>query len=310
VRLLKIKYKEYFDSTSFLFFTGFFLLISILPPSVVLAQDVSTAGVLTQSRFAPGEFLPISVKLLNFGSGRRVDVSIDYKVIDSLDNEILSSKETVAVETTASFVKLLQLPQSIKRGWYEASASILYADQEFPAISSFEFVVEKKFAGFFISQWLTYGLFAIIFGAVTFFLGRLMWKKKRFSRLDPHEYGDVPKGDRVFYEIISDIIAQMRLRVGDKALELAGGIDGLVIDEETSRVLSVSKNPAKIIALLVLRYENELGEKISFGLRQTEGVLDNDDEAKPARNATHSVAGGEKIKPIDKNLVIVRKYFE
>ena len=292
---IKAKYKKFL---TFYFIIGLFFSGVIFLPNAVLAQGVSTAAVILQNRFAPGEFLPISAKLLNFGAGERVDVSIDYKITDSYGNEILKSSETVAVETTASFVKLLQLPPSIKPGWYEASALILYAGQKFPATSSFGFNVEKKYAGFFMSQWLIYGSIIILISLAVLFIARLILKKQKRDRFNPHDYKNVPKDDRIFYEVLSDIVVQMRLRVGDKALELAGGIEGLVIDEENGRIIKVSQNPAKIIALLVLRYENELGEKISFGLRQTESTLGTDDEVK------------EKINPVDNNLAIVGEYFK
>ena len=61
-------------------------------------------------RVAPGELLPISVKLSNFGGGRRVDVTITYGLFNDQGNQIYTTTETVAVETTASFVKAIQVP--------------------------------------------------------------------------------------------------------------------------------------------------------------------------------------------------------
>src|SRR3989344_5822669 len=268
---------------------GLSIIAVFLPLSIFAASDttvVKTGSGSFISKVAPGEFLPVSVKLLNFGGGRRGDVQIFYRVKDALDQEVFSESETDAVETTASFVKALQLPHEINPGRYRVTSEILYQEQEVPAISSFEFTVERKFAGIFLSQLLLFGGLALTVGAVFSYIIYFLRKKERISRIN-HEYSDVPKDDRIFYEMLSDIITQMRLRVGDKALELALGIEGLVIDGETGRVKKVSKNPAKIIALLVLRYEQELGEKISFSLRQI--------------NETDK----KKVENLDKNLVVL-----
>lgn len=121
---------------------------------------------------------------------------------------------------------------------------------------------------------------------------RLIKKKLRVGRVTPHEYPDIPKEERIFYEIVSDIIMQMRQRVGDKALDIAKNIDDLVIDENNGRVLDIKKSPAKIIALLILKYEKMLGEKISFAFpRPNEKTKDH-------------------LAAVEKNLVVIRKYFE
>ncbi len=65
----------------------------------------SSAGLV--SRVAPGEFLPISMKLLNFGSAQKVDVTVSYQIIGPQQQEIYGAEETVAVETTAGFVKTI-----------------------------------------------------------------------------------------------------------------------------------------------------------------------------------------------------------
>lgn len=72
---------------------------------------------------------------------------------------------------------------------------------------------------------------------------------------------------RTFYEILSDTIMDMRQRVGDQAIIIANSIDGLKIDPDSGKVLSISENPSKIIAELVSKYEVELGKKVSFLFR-------------------------------------------
>jgi len=289
----------------FLLFIGILLLSVVIGfssesryrmvPGEALAQEreVKTSSGALISWIAPGEFLPISVKLVNFGGGRRVDVIITYQILDSEERIVVQETETVAVETTASYIKNIQIPYSLSSGRYIASSHIKYKDQEVPATSQFEFTVERKIAGIFVSQFIVYGIATLFVGIVFAILARLWFiHKPRSSRLPPHEYPNIPKPMRMFYEIISDTIMQMRSRVGDRAIELAQGIDGLVVAKETGKVLEVSKDPAKIIALIVLRYEETLGKKVNFALRKS----------------------GKEIKgrlvPVDKNLVVVRKYFQ
>ena len=271
------------------------LLIGFSP--YVIAQEPETGEVKTSgegliSRVAPGEFLPISVKLANFGGGRRVDVTIDYQILDSSNVVVLTETETVAVETTASYVKIIQIPHDLPPGRYTAFSNIIYEGQEVPATAQFQFTVEKKIAGIFVSQFTLYSVITILISIAFVVVSRLIIKRRRASRLIPHDYSDVPKQDRMFYEIISDIIMQMRYRVGEKALDIAKNIGDLVHNEKNGKVLEIKKSPAKIIALLVLQYEKHLGEKISFAVR------------KPGEETEGRLA------TVEKNLIVVRKYFE
>lgn len=147
------------------------------------------AGVKTSSanlvtRVAPGELLPVSVKLVNFGGGRRVDVTIDYYILNEKGDVVLTEKETVAVETTASFIKILQIPRDIQPGQYTAESSITYQGQKVPATANYQFTVERKIAGMFVSQFLIYGVITLIVGIIFAIIGRIV--KKNFARAALH----------------------------------------------------------------------------------------------------------------------------
>jgi hypothetical protein len=228
--------------------------------------DTSNAGVLT--RVAPGELLPISIKLSNFGGGTRVDVLLTYSIVTGAGEEIYSASETVAVETTASFVKTIQVPFDTAPGNYIAKTSITYQGQLVPAHTQFPFTVERKFLGFFQSDFFLYGGIIFLVSILMLTLGHVLIKRSRAIRLTPYDYSDIPHDTRIFYEILSDIIMEMRERVGDDALLIATHIDGLKIDKETGRVLSLTQHPSKIIAALVSEYEKLLGKKVSFLFRQ------------------------------------------
>lgn len=262
---------------------------------VLKDAEVKTGGGGFISRVAPGEFLPLSVKLLNFGGGRRVDVIINYEIFDSEGNSVLSENETVAVETTASFVKLIQIPLDTPPGKYVARSSILYQDQVVPATTQFPFTVERKIAGIFLSQFILYAGIALAIGIAFAVVSRLIIKRQRATRFAPYDYSQVSKEKRLFFELISDTIMQMRRRVGDEALDIAMEIKGLKIDEE-GHVLAIEKSPSKIIAILVLAYEKSLGQKVSFSMRRP--------------IAQHSSDVKNDLKEVHRNVEVVRKYFE
>ncbi|MBI3633291.1 MAG: hypothetical protein HY226_03300 [Candidatus Vogelbacteria bacterium] len=233
--------------------------------------DTSSAGLTL--RVAPGELLPISVRLLNFGGGKKVDVIVKYSIITSSGVEIYSSDETVAVETTVSFVKTIQVPLETIPGIYFAKTAIVYGGQLVPANTQFPFTVEKKIFGIFQSDFILYGAIMLIISVVLSFLVRLFAERRRLTRFTPFDYSDIPHDERVFFELISDTITSMRQRVGDQALEVARKIDGLVIDEKTGRVLKITDSPSKVMAMLVSGYGRSLGKKVSFSFRKEESHL-------------------------------------
>ncbi len=201
---------------------------------------------------------------------RRLDVQVYYFILSHENESIYSSSETVAVETTASFVKMVQIPYYIIPGVYSIKVSIKYDGQTVPATSHFPFTVEKKIGGIFQTTLFAYIALAFL-TAITLAATLIILRRKYYnrSRLSPIEYSDVPSNMRTFYEIISDTIMDMRQRVGDQAIVIANSIDGLKLDPESGKVLSISENPSKIIAELVSKYELELGKKVSFLFRHT-----------------------------------------
>lgn len=110
------------------------------------------------ARIAPGEELPFIVKLINFGVAERSEINIFYKIYDDNNTVVLSQNETVAVETTASFIRRPRLSSTIPAGDYTMTAYVVYPNQTAPAISEFKFTVEKKYFGIFKSDFWWYVL--------------------------------------------------------------------------------------------------------------------------------------------------------
>jgi uncharacterized membrane protein len=230
--------------------------------------EVSTTNAGLVVKVADGDALPISIKLSNFGGGKRVDVLLKYSILTSKGVEIYSISDTIAVETTASFIKTITIPSGTAPGTYIAKTSIIYNGQLVPATTQFTFTVEPKILGIFQNDFILYGIIIVVVGFLLILLGSALIKRSRMMRLAPLDYSDVPKNQRIFYEILSDTIMQMRQRAGDEALDIASHVNGLKIDEKTGRILSISDQPSKIIATLVAEYEKLLGKKVSFSFRR------------------------------------------
>ena len=239
-------------------------------PSVAHLQDIQTDATIVASRAAPGENMPVRVRLSNFGDASRADGTITYAIVDSDGREVQSESETVAIETTATFIHSLLLPNSIQPGQYTVRVFVSYRGQQAPAVSSYPFTVERKIAGIFESDLLRYGIIALV--SVLFVLG-LVWifEKYHHRAVARHDYSEIESKDRIYYEMVSDIIQQMRLHEGDKALLMAAKIPGLSIDTASGRVSHVEKDPATVVASLVSEYESVFGKHINLSLKGMNG---------------------------------------
>ncbi len=163
------------------------LVPSLFSQNILLSKDEALFDVVSEpikALVAPGELLPISVKLSNFGAGRRVDVSITYSITDATGKEVYTTNETVAVETTADFVKTIQIPPGLVSGSYIAKTSISYPGQHVPAITEFPFTVEKKFFGLFQSELYVYGVVGLMLCILASFIFYWLFQYNRRPHRD------------------------------------------------------------------------------------------------------------------------------
>jgi len=283
---IKLKIKR-----SLIFLILPFLIFGFISPA--FAQDISdfkTEGKALLTRVAPGEKLPISVKLMNFGEGGRVDVTINYVIENSLGKKVSQESETVAVETTSTYIREVPIPEHFSPGQYTAVTEIEYDGQKVPAISEFQFTVENKVFGIFLSRFILYTIVGIFLAVILIFIGRFINKKRR-SRFEVHDYSDTKKEERVFYEMISDIIMQMRYQYGKRAIELAQKIEGLIVEDESGKVLDINKDPAEIVSLLMIYYKKEFGKNANFISKRIDKK------------------GASKDSEVNKNINMIKKYF-
>jgi len=90
----------------------------------------------------PGSAIFLEVSLFNVRGFGRVDVNLEYSILDFQGNLIATEQETVAVETQAKFGRELLIPSDIKPGTYIASAKVTFEDSV--GISSDVFEVKAK----------------------------------------------------------------------------------------------------------------------------------------------------------------------
>jgi len=132
---------------------GLFLIVILISSPLMTAEtlasfkdslfDISIAIPENYKKIEAGTELLASIKLVNLGSAGRIDVFLDYEVMDFNHNTILEKKETVAVETQANFVRTFAIPPNSPPGEYVLHARMIYADgKEAAAKHSFE-VIKK-----------------------------------------------------------------------------------------------------------------------------------------------------------------------
>jgi hypothetical protein len=74
--------------------------------------------------FGPGNSFHSIVEIRNREAQGRVDVVVTFQILDPDGKIVLSSRETVAVETKSSFVEDFNLPTGIKEGNYLLTANV------------------------------------------------------------------------------------------------------------------------------------------------------------------------------------------
>ncbi|MFO7872217.1 MAG: hypothetical protein R6U26_01080 [Candidatus Undinarchaeales archaeon] len=228
------------------------------------------------NQIAPGDSLPFTVVLTNFGNKTKTDVTILYEVRDGSNNTVFESSETVAVETTASFIRSIEFPSDFKPGTYFLVVEILYPGQISPAVSSMKFEVLPGLFGIFLKDLVA--ILLVFTGAVlviiTLFLLYLRETKRFISSFD---YSHISKNKRTYYKIIDKVISIMRLHAGDKVIEGANRIDGLKVSEK-GEVLELRKNPAEVLAVLTSKYQHISGipKKVKKTLKSEEQVAPDD----------------------------------
>lgn len=108
----------------------------------------------------PGNDLWFTTKILNLANKERMDITLTYEIQDSQGMSVVSSSETVAIETQASFVGKINVPEVTKTGSYRLLVILSALGEEKQAGESFSVAEEKEKEGGLIIQ---FSLFDITF---------------------------------------------------------------------------------------------------------------------------------------------------
>lgn len=111
--------------------------------SFIASADVSVTIPDDYKQLNAGGSVIATVRISNLESTGREDVILNYDVKDSSGKTIFSKQETDAVETQASFVKTMQIPESAGEGRYSVNANVVYASGKVSSASS-SFEVAKQ----------------------------------------------------------------------------------------------------------------------------------------------------------------------
>jgi hypothetical protein len=133
----------------------------------------------------PGDSLKYQVTLYNLGLTKRIDVFLNYTVRSvETDNIIAVDKETMAVETSLSFIRNLHIPEVTEPGLYTIEALAWYENKTASSVASFSVVKPPWIFSLLVSiftNWMTY---IILFIAIpSFYLGWKLYEKWKLRKI-------------------------------------------------------------------------------------------------------------------------------
>jgi len=137
-----------------------------------------------------GEKLKYQVTLYNLGLTKKVDVLINYTVKRAETDELIAyDKETMAIETSSSFLRTITIPEPTEPGLYTIEAFVWYENQTASSVSSFSVVSPPwifKILLMIFTNWITY---VILFVAIPcFYLGWKAYEKWKTEKRSKARY--------------------------------------------------------------------------------------------------------------------------
>jgi hypothetical protein len=131
-----------------------------------------------------GQKLKYQVTLYNLGLTKRVDVFINYTVKSVETDKIIAvDKETMAIETTLSFIRMMAIPEKTEPGLYTIEATAWYENKSASSVASFSVVSPPWIFSLLLmifTNWITY---VILFVAIPcFYLGWKTYEKWKVEK--------------------------------------------------------------------------------------------------------------------------------
>jgi len=123
-----------------------------------------------------GENVLFTLRLVNLGGAGRIDVFLEYGVLDADGDVVLNKREAVAIETQASFLREFRL-EGIPVGDYEIYARMVYADGK-TVDGRHSFKIRDPEEGWNIMVWIIASIVLII-GAGIFLYPRIKFMRDK-----------------------------------------------------------------------------------------------------------------------------------
>ena len=158
---------------------------------ILVAIEIQSANALLDVRveipeeylqILPGDELVAEIRLFNLGTAKRSDVSIEYIIKDENGNEILNSKESLAIETQVNFIKRFAIPERANYGRHFLYVKGTYNGDVASASDEFE-IVQYKVTGkekIYIAAVLALVAFLVLM--VYFFFSRKSEEQRKIKR--------------------------------------------------------------------------------------------------------------------------------
>lgn len=248
----------------------------------------SIAGTVPTIRIAPGDELVLPVSLQGAGVEGMPDVTVLYQIRRG-DELLITETDSVTGTGGLRREKKINLPKNFAQGIYTASGSVLYSGKTIADVLKLQFVVENKFAGFFVSQLLSTVNILLLFVVILVLFNKFFVLKSR--KVIPYDYTSIPESERVYYEMISDMIIQIHDSIGDKAYKMANAIPGLSVDSESGKIMRIAKDPSEVMSVLFIKYQTVFKKKLNIKARSTNKKVE------------------DKALAVEKNLDEFEKYF-
>jgi len=90
----------------------------------------------------PGQEIYFTTKILNLASQERMDITLKYELLTQGNSIISTKSKTVAIETQASFVGDLTIPDDLEEGQYVLAVKVIQNNNEI--VSSHKDITIKK----------------------------------------------------------------------------------------------------------------------------------------------------------------------
>ena len=153
-----------------------FVLIFVNSANAQYIFNVDVEIVNPEKVFYPGKNLIVNADIKSLGITQdRIDVKLDYKILDYNGNIITERESTVAIHTSLKTTEIFSLPKNIKEGTYAVIVRV--EDGDYSSSGSQSFYVESRFLAklsVFVSENpVLFGI--ILFLSILSFILMLLW---------------------------------------------------------------------------------------------------------------------------------------